>query len=275
MIRYAVLGSGSSGNAYVFSDGADSIIVDNGFSRAELIRRCDAAGTDWDTVRAVFVTHMHPDHCRGVGTLARKDGFPVFISAVAGKLCTPELARMAVPEGQLNTIDEGEERPVGGFSVRCFYTSHDSSGSVGYRICHKQGCFCIVTDTGCFDERMVGAALESDVLFLESNYEPRMLKSGPYPPPLKKRIDGRFGHLSNEQAMDFLVRCGFYRDPGTDIQGQLCYNQPDCRVRRVYLVHLSSTNNNVELLRSRYSSLGDRLYVCPKGEMACGVLGGQ
>jgi len=82
MINYSVLGSGSNGNAYAFCFNGKTILIDSGFSRIELIRRFEKSGLDFSTVCAVFVTHLHPDHCKGLGVLARKDKLPMNIARV-------------------------------------------------------------------------------------------------------------------------------------------------------------------------------------------------
>lgn len=249
--------------------------MDNGFSRAELQRRCVRAGIDYPTIKAVFVTHMHPDHSKGVGTIARKDNLTVYASSVCHDHCLDcEYARLGIPESCQAFMSEDDVVRIGGFEVRCFFTSHDSAGSVGYQIGCEGVRLCIVTDTGVFDQRMVDYASESDVLFLESNYDVDMLRTGPYPPMLKRRIHGQRGHLSNDQAEEFLQRCGISRPGNADIQPDLCYNHAKSGPDKVYLVHLSDTNNSVSLLRSRFGWMGDRIVVCPKGGLAAGSIGG-
>lgn len=274
MVRYCVLGSGSSGNSYVFQHGTEAILVDNGFSRVELKRRLAGEGFDFDALKAVFVTHLHPDHSKGVGTLARMDGLPVYVSRRCFQLCGDnEYARLGIPVDCRMFLDEGETCQLGAFSVYGFSTCHDSGGSMGYCIQCDGFCFTIVTDTGCYDEAMIECARHSDVLFLESNYDRKMLDEGPYPFFLKKRISGTRGHLSNDQAEQFLHQCGIFESNTEEINSDLCYNPLKSRMSRVFLVHLSDTNNSVSLLQRRFRWMGDLLTVCPKGNSESGCIG--
>lgn len=274
MVKYSVLGSGSSGNSYIFESPCGAILIDNGFSRAELRRRVAAEGFDFSRIQAVFVTHLHPDHAKGVGTLARMDGIPVYCSTVSHEQYKDsEYPKLGIPESAQFFITDEDTVSAGGFQVKCFYTSHDSSGSVGYLIGGGGSVFTLITDTGCFNSRMVECAKMSDVLFLESNYDPKMLKEGPYPAFLKKRILGDRGHLSNQQAEEFLNQCGFFAAMTEENKCELCYNQAKSRISRIFLVHLSDTNNDVDLLEKRFSWMGSLLTVCPKGQTRTGCIG--
>ena len=142
---------------------------------------------------------------------------------------------------------------VGPFEVSCFYTSHDSAGSCGYEIKADGKVFVIITDTGIYNEDMVKAAKEADVLFLESNHDVEMLRMGPYPLRLQKRVAGERGHLSNDQARSLLLDAGF-----------------DKSQKPVYLIHLSSNNNTVELVQQ--AMVGFNATVCARGERYCGVI---
>lgn len=258
MVRFSVLGSGSSGNSYIFEFKDSSILIDNGFSRRELLRRMAQEGFEISKVKAIFVTHMHPDHCNGVGVLARNDDLPVYISSNTKRYCTNELKRLNVPENLLFVISSTVQ--IGDFSIKAFSTSHDSAGSVGYHLWVDNQSFTLVTDTGIFNDQMIEMAKESKVLFLESNYEPDMLRNGPYPMPLKRRISSERGHLSNIQAQEFLIKCGFIED----YKNTLCYNLEKSKIEKVFLIHLSGTNNDVNLLEQRYENMTKELVVVPK-----------
>ncbi|HOQ95220.1 MAG TPA: MBL fold metallo-hydrolase [Sphaerochaeta sp.] len=254
MRTWAVLGSGSSGNSYLFSDGSSAILIDQGYSVASLKRRLAHFSTTVEAVEAVFVTHLHPDHVRGVGILARMHHVPVWMHTKAVEAQRQVVSNLNIPAGLLHTVDPFEVIEVGPFSVFCFETSHDSAGSVGWVVAHEGRQYMVLTDAGVTDEVQRSLAREAEVLFLEANYDREMLKNGPYPPPLKARIASKGGHLSNDEALTFLAESGFSGS-------------------HVYFIHISDTNNSVPLLEAaaRISSPVP-FTVCAKG--ACyGVVG--
>ncbi|MBR2281771.1 MAG: MBL fold metallo-hydrolase [Spirochaetales bacterium] len=265
MVRFSVLGSGSCGNSYIFStdsreqtlfdDAASesSILVDAGYSLKQLKLRIADGGFDYDSIQSLFLTHLHPDHAHCAGTFARQTHKPVYVSRRCRSLASHEYLALSLPEGSERTIDPDSMVNVGPFEVSCFYTSHDSGGSCGYRIEVDGKVLVIITDTGVYNQEMVMAAKEADVLFLESNYDVEMLRRGPYPLRLQKRVAGDRGHLSNDQARSLLLEAGF-----------------DISRKHVYLIHLSSNNNTVELVSRAMAEFNAT--VCARGERYCGVV---
>lgn len=248
MVSWAVLGSGSSGNSYLFSDGETSLLIDQGFSVVELKRRLARFSTTIDTVAAAFVTHLHPDHARGIGTVARMHRVPIWMHAKAVELQAGLVSDLKIPAGLLNVVNPFDVVEVGPFSVFCFETSHDCAGSVGWVVAHGEERFMVLTDTGVTNEVQRTLARDAQVLFLEANYDREMLRTGPYPPYLKARIASREGHLSNDEAFTFLSESGF--------QGS-----------HVYFIHISDTNNSVDLLEAAASRLSPVPFtVCAKGQ---------
>jgi phosphoribosyl 1,2-cyclic phosphodiesterase len=248
MVQYAVLGTGSNGNSYVFSDGTTSILVDQGYSVVELGRRLASFGIELSSVAAVCVTHLHPDHAKGIGTISRKLGIPIYINGEAQKKEATVLLKLSIPEACLRTVEIGVPFTVGPFTLGCFSTSHDSGGSVGWNISLDDKKLMVLTDAGCFSEQQCAFATDADILFLEANYDEKMLQTGPYPYFLKKRVGGEYGHLSNNQAIEFLDSSHFH--------GQ-----------HVYFIHLSDTNNNPFLLEKfAGQNLSVPFTVCEKGK---------
>ncbi|MGH0053849.1 MAG: MBL fold metallo-hydrolase [Sphaerochaetaceae bacterium] len=236
MLQYAVLGSGSSGNSYLFTDGTVSLLVDQGYSVAELNRRLLRFSVPLTTIQAVFLTHLHPDHSRGVGVLSRKQPVSVYAHDKMVSSQSALMEKLGIPDGKVYTVSASELVEVGPFSLFCFETSHDSSGSVGWYVTYRDTHCMVLTDTGITTEQQMILAGEADILFLEANYDEQMLKTGPYPAMLKRRISGDQGHLSNEQALQFLCKSGF-------------------KGEHVYFIHLSECNNDPvileEVVRSR------------------------
>lgn len=242
-LRAVFLGSGSGGNAVVVTDGVTTILIDCGFSAREVARRMRFAGLDPDRVRAILLTHEHSDHLRGVEVFARRHGCSVH--ATRG---TRMVAGLDHLHSDVCSLVAGEEVRVGSLTVLPFRTSHDAAEPVGYRI--QAGCgerFGLVTDTGMLTPETAEALADVDLLGIESNHDLGMLDNGPYPSFLKRRIRSAQGHLSNPDAADALEALA------------------STRLRRVFALHRSDTNNTPSLakraLAARLEVLGLRVPV--------------
>jgi phosphoribosyl 1,2-cyclic phosphodiesterase len=231
MIRYAVLGSGSNGNSYIINYKESSILIDAGFSLRQLKVRVEAAHIDFSTIKALFITHLHPDHARGAGVFARQTQLPVYFHNCINDTIK-EFASLRIPPVLTQFFQVKTPVKVGDFTITSFHTRHDSPYSVGFVIEIQQKRFLFLTDTGLVESDMISEAHLCDVLFVEANYDENMLLQGPYPYQLKKRISGPFGHLSNSDAISML--------------NTITPASP----QRVYFCHLSNTNNRVDLLES-------------------------
>jgi phosphoribosyl 1,2-cyclic phosphodiesterase len=235
-MEITVLASGSKGNCSLVEGEEGALLVDCGLPAREVISRLSAAGRSGDAVRGLLVTHEHADHIRGVWALARVMKVPVF--GTGGTL--QELPADA-PRGHrpsLHAVHLSGRFELGGFRIEPFPTSHDAREPCGFFIGEK-GCrvaFC--TDTGFLPPHLVGELSRCDGVLLESNHCPEMLRTGPYPASLKRRIRSRRGHLSNVAAAACL----------REIAGDL---------RAVILAHLSEVNNTPEkALASAREGLG-------------------
>ncbi len=261
MVHFSVLGSGSCGNSYIFTTDStmpevptlfdepsrpQSILVDAGYSLKQLKERIKAGGFDFSSIQALFLTHLHPDHAHCAGTFARQTQKPVYVSSKCRSFATTEYLALSLPTETERVIDPKAPVRIGPFEVSCFYTSHDSAGSCGYSISAGGKTFAIITDTGIYNQEMVEVARRADVLFLEANHDVQMLRNGPYPLMLQRRVAGEKGHLSNDQAKNLL------KDAGYDESG-----------KPVYLIHLSSNNNSVDLVRQTMSEFNAT--VCERG----------
>jgi phosphoribosyl 1,2-cyclic phosphodiesterase len=178
--------------------------------------------------------------------MARRMHVPVYVSSRCRSLAVTEYLALNLPGETAFTIEPGKPVQEGVFSVDCFYTSHDSAGSCGYTISVAGRRFTIITDTGVYDSRMMDEAMKADVLFLESNHDIQMLRTGPYPLRLQKRVAGDKGHLSNDQARGFLLDCGYDRS-----------RKPVC------LIHLSDNNNDPALVADAMKDFNS--VVCERG----------
>lgn len=253
MIKFSVLGSGSCGNSYVFSCGAHAIMVDAGYSVRKIEQRMNDVGFELSCVEALLLTHMHPDHNSAAGVFARKTGMPVYVSENVLRYAHVEYDKMGLPLDCKKSFEPGKSFQIGPFCINAFYSSHDSAGSVGFVISCENKKIVLITDTGYYTDEMQSHAENADLLFLESNYDPQMLRTGPYPIYLKKRIAGERGHLSNDQAREFLISCGYEKS-----------HTP------VYLIHISDSNNTVEKVASIMCPFN--AHVCQRGVQYSGQL---
>jgi len=246
----SVLGSGSCGNSYVFYDGSDAILIDDGFSLAELKRRLERVCVPIESVRCMFLTHLHPDHHLGFGVVGRKLGLPLYLNKEAIEGEDVKFKKLCLPPETVRPTEPGEIIEIGHFTITSFKTSHDSKGSVGYFITNGDEKFTLITDTGIVNDEMAYYAKQSNVLYLEANYDENLLNNGPYPAFLKKRISGNWGHLSNKQAFTFLKDSGF-------------------KGKGVFFIHLSRNNNTVALVNEEAAKFQFPFitYACPRGEL--------
>ena len=249
-VRYAVLGSGSSANAYIFEYLGTSLVVDNGFSCRECLRRAALAGFDPDSISLILLTHVHNDHLRGVATLSRRLKAPVALhESLPVKKWLPKGVWSRIP------LVPGTILRHGPFGITPIASSHDAPCSLNYHIEAAGRRFALVTDTGKIPPPLAELAGSVDVLFLEANYDESMLIHGPYPEDIKQRILSDVGHLSNADAVDFLNTLASGKGRMPEI---------------VFFCHLSGTNNSPEVLREylRLHLKADvRVRVCEKGEL--------
>ena len=188
---FATLYSGSSGNCVYLSYGEDAILIDAGKNAKCAEKAAEKIGGSMKKVRAAFVTHEHGDHVSALDVLSRRYGFPVHAHCLSACAALPE-----------NTVYHKGliEETVGPFTVRSFYTPHDSASGMGYVVQVGDKKFGIATDMGMLAKSVVEQLCGCDAALVECNYDEEMLRNGPYPPHLKARVGGKYGHLSNEDG---------------------------------------------------------------------------
>jgi len=195
MARIVPLFSGSTGNSYFIGSQKEGVLIDVGRSAKQTTDILHRAQIDVSAVKAIFITHEHTDHISGVRVFASKNKIPVF--ALSSVLC--EMEKMGALSGV--TYNEINEKAIEAASlgIKAYKTPHDSVGSCGYRIETSDGRkISFFTDLGHITDEVDAAMKNCDFAIIESNHDVNMLKSGPYPYFLKKRILSDYGHLSNE-----------------------------------------------------------------------------
>ena len=211
MARMYPLFSSSSGNCTYIGDEKAGILIDAGVSCKRICDALSNAHIDCTAVKAVFVTHTHSDHISGLKVLTKKLGVPVY--SLAGNLEILARKDSIAPNCEMFAMDDAEAE-VCGFKVEAFSTPHDTPVSCGFRITAPGGSVCAVcTDLGEVTEDIHRKLAGCRLVLLESNYDPRMLKCGPYPEDLKRRIASDHGHLSNTacgRELNALAKAGVY-----------------------------------------------------------------
>jgi len=224
MARLCPLFSGSKGNSYYIGSKKAGILVDAGRSAKQIEMMLKACDIEISAIQGICVTHEHTDHISGVRVFAKKHAVPVFASkgtmrAMAGAM----MGEVAVSEME-------DELQIADMTISPFHTSHDCAEPLGYRIKTKdERVITVATDLGFLSEEVKEALSGVDFAVIESNHDVEMLRHGPYPYYLQKRILSERGHLSNETCADFLP---YMAKNGTT---------------RFLLAHLSQENNSRSL----------------------------
>jgi phosphoribosyl 1,2-cyclic phosphodiesterase len=219
-VRVYVLGSGSSGNCLVVEADGERLLIDAGMSPTRAVERMRVLGADFVTTRpplGVLVTHDHGDHSAHALPVSRALRAPI----ITHEGVAIERARR---RSEVRSYVPGRALALGPFLVEALPIPHDAP-QVALRVRAGPLSFAVATDLGEATRDLRTFLRDCDLVFLESNYCPRLLESGPYPPRLRRRVGGRLGHLGNDQAAN------------------LAASLTDSRVSRLVLVHLSRTNN--------------------------------
>ena len=203
MIRFSVLASSSRGNATVISGGGTHVLVDTGISALRIRKGLAECGLSEAALSGVFFTHEHQDHVCGLGVLAKKRSLPLYCSRYLAR----DLRGMA-PNATFTYLEPGQTVQVGALKVTPFCVSHDAADPLGYVFECEGVRLGYVTDTGIIMRGMPELLAGVQGLYLESNYDPDMLESSGRPYELINRISGRWGHLSNLQACEFIHSVG-------------------------------------------------------------------
>jgi phosphoribosyl 1,2-cyclic phosphodiesterase len=203
-MRFASLGSGSRGNATVVQAGTTTLLIDCGFGAAETRRRLGRLGLDLADLTAILLTHEHGDHVAGVGPVARAGRVPVWGTPGTLAALSPQVGELP----QVHGINCHASWSIGDLHITPFPVPHDGRESCQFLLSNGARRFAAVTDLGHTTAHMQGVLRDCDGLLFECNHDRELLLGGPYPPALKRRVDGDFGHLSNDAAADFIGRLG-------------------------------------------------------------------
>lgn len=224
MIGGVSLRSGSSGNSTLIRNKDSRIIVDCGINGKTFAKALAEAGECTGEIDAILITHEHSDHISGLGVILRKFKIPVYLSRKTYEKIQLRLGEF--DENLIHIIEPNQDFIIGEQLIKPFSVPHDAVETLAFRFLTERGDITIMTDVGAVEPALLEKISGSRLIFLESNYDAEMLKSGSYPFYLKKRISNGFGHLSNAQCADTL--CHLVQR-GTE---------------QIVLAHLSQKNNH-------------------------------
>ena len=202
---FCPLYSGSSGNALFCQYGLTRLLIDAGKSGSCIEAALKGIRVDIRTISGVLITHEHSDHIQGAGVLARKYGLPLYATADTWWAMGDKCGK--IPEAMKHEIRAGSDFWLGDIGVEAFSIPHDAADPVGYRLYGGGVSVATATDLGHFSDAVFERIRGCDLVLLESNHDPDMLRANPhYNAALKRRILGDHGHLSNEACAQALLR---------------------------------------------------------------------
>lgn len=254
-MRIVTFASGSTGNCSLITEGGTNILIDAGISMRRTLAALEQLGLAPRELSGVLITHEHSDHISGLNMLVKHHNIKIFapeaLCCVLAKM-KPQIAN------NLNRISENDKTDFGDIAVGCFRTPHDAAYSVGYRF-EGESTIAYATDTGHISDELVRGLEGAQLALIESNHDPEMLRTGPYPYYLKQRILSPRGHLSNYDS------------------GKLALHLAKSGTKHIILGHLSRENNTPELayktVRDAISTEKAEISVAPMNNLLAVTVG--
>jgi phosphoribosyl 1,2-cyclic phosphodiesterase len=228
------LNSGSNGNCYYVGNNTEAVLIDAGISCREIEKRMMRLGLSMKKVKALFISHEHSDHIKGVCTLAKKYRLPVYITPGTLNNC-----RFTLDAALVRNLESHSTVQVGSLLVKTFPKIHDACEPHSFMVSCGDTRVGIFTDLGAVCEQLTSHFKQCHAAFLEANYDEDMLNNGSYPYFLKRRISGGSGHLSNRQALELFT------------------GHKPAYMSHLLLAHLSRDNNRVELVKELFELHAD------------------
>ena len=225
------LNSGSNGNCYYIGNEQEAILVDAGISCRETETRLKRLGLSIGKIKAIFISHEHSDHIKGLPVLSKKYQLPVYITSE-----TLRYGRLDLPAHLVKPFTAAQPVQIGALSVTGFPKFHDAADPHSFVITCNNIKVGVFTDIGTPCDNLINHFSECHAAFLEANYDDEMLESGYYPYHLKRRIRGDKGHLSNKQALNLFT---------TYKPAHMSY---------LLLAHLSKNNNCPKLVKEIFTT---------------------
>ncbi len=228
------IASGSSGNCICIGSDRTHILVDAGISGKRIEAGMNALDLSLRDASAILITHEHADHISGLGVLARRYQLPIYATPKTLDAIMMTKSIGTIDPDLLHEVTPDEDFLIGDLTIQAMRTKHDAADPVAYTAKTvsadgQEKKVAVVTDLGCYDDYILSHLKNLDAILLEANHDIHMLQVGSYPYPLKQRILGDYGHLSNERS------------------GQLLSDILHDNMKHIFLGHLSLENNVPEL----------------------------
>ena len=222
-MKVCLLSSGSKGNSCLVCTDNTKILIDLGTTSQYVCNELDKLGINPKEIDAILITHTHVDHISGIKTFIKKYHTKIYVTETLKELLEKEIGSADYE------LYQDKKAIINDLEINYIKTSHDAEGSIGFIINEGKKSLVYITDTGYINKRYFEVLSNKTMYVLESNHDVYMLKNGPYPYFLQQRVIGDKGHLSNEQASNYL--CKFI---GKD-------------TKKIVLAHLSEKNNTEDL----------------------------
>lgn len=238
MVQICALASGSNGNCYYVGNQQEAVLVDIGISNRQLTKRLREVGLSAAKIKAVFISHEHTDHVRGLRSITDRNNIQAFITEQ-----TFEKTRKDYRAEKVNYFVAGDTITAGNIKIHTFSKKHDAIDPVSFRIEIDNQNVAVLTDLGIACELVQEHLQLCNAAFLETNYEHDLLMQGKYPTFLKHRVASEKGHLSNRQAVDLV---------------KSLHNSP---LKTLVLSHISADNNQTALAIKAFAPIAQNYHI--------------
>ena len=238
MFNIHPLYSSSSGNLFHIETNKANILIDVGVSYKAINEGLKSIGKDISDINAVFITHEHIDHIKGLPLLCRKNDIPIYALGKTAKYLEDALNEKNI-KNNIFELKYGQAYKIKDIEFSPFETSHDAIMPCGYRLKSGNSTLTFATDLGYVSDNVMENLKEADFAILEANYDNTLLDFGKYPYMLKRRIKSNIGHLSNDNTADAIAELAKFDK------------------KDFLLAHLSENNNNKEIM---LNTISENLY---------------
>ena len=246
MFSFYSLSSGSKGNSFLFFSDSFKILIDCGISRSKISNKLSEIGLSLADIDAILITHEHEDHVQGLKSVLDKYDLPIWMTMGTFSMLN------GIEKSKVNMINGYTKFKILDLICTPIVVPHDSKEPSQFSFEYNQFKFVYLTDLGHITDYIISKSLNANVIFLEFNYDDLMLEKSKYPYKLKKRINGKYGHLSNKQSLEYLKNI--------DLD----------KLELLFCGHLSENNNQFSLVEAILKDIKlpkEKIYILPQKGM--------